>query len=117
MGAWSLHLDEDRVTWSPELEDVFGIPRGSFAGTQAAFHAMVYPADLPRLQQEIARSLATGEEYCVIFRYQHSSGEWRWMGEREDSPWYPTMRLFRQKIRNDWPETIARVAQALRARR
>lgn len=44
-------------------------------------------------------------------------GEWRWMGEREDSPWYPTMRLFRQKIRNDWQETIARVAQALRARR
>ncbi|MGE3907622.1 MAG: glycosyltransferase family 9 protein, partial [Reyranellaceae bacterium] len=44
-------------------------------------------------------------------------GEWRWMGEREDSPWYPTMRLFRQKVRNDWPETIARAAQALRARR
>ena len=44
-------------------------------------------------------------------------GEWRWLGQREDTPWYPTMRLFRQKVRNDWPGTIALVAQALRARR
>jgi len=42
-------------------------------------------------------------------------GEWHWMTEREDTPWYPTMRLFRQKLRNDWPDLIARVAQALRA--
>ncbi len=44
------------------------------------------------------------------------AGEWRWMSGREDTPWYPTMRLFRQKTRNDWPELIGRVAQALRAR-
>jgi len=43
-------------------------------------------------------------------------GEWRWMTEREDTPWYPTMRLFRQKARNDWPELIQRVALALRVR-
>ncbi len=43
-------------------------------------------------------------------------GEWRWMTEREDTPWYPTMRLFRQKARNDWPELIQRVTLALRVR-
>jgi tetratricopeptide (TPR) repeat protein len=43
-------------------------------------------------------------------------GEWRWMTEREDTPWYPTMRLFRQKTRNDWSEVVQRVTQALRAR-
>lgn len=43
-------------------------------------------------------------------------GEWRWMTEREDTPWYPTMRLFRQKARNGWPELIQRVALALRVR-
>jgi tetratricopeptide (TPR) repeat protein len=44
-------------------------------------------------------------------------GEWRWMTGREDTPWYPTMRLFRQKVRGDWSEVIQRVAMALRARR
>jgi ADP-heptose:LPS heptosyltransferase len=43
-------------------------------------------------------------------------GEWRWMMEREDTPWYPTMRLFRQKTRGDWPEVVQRLVQALRAR-
>lgn len=39
--------------------------------------------------------------------------EWRWMLERADSPWYPTMRLFRQSAPGDWPELIARVAAAM----
>jgi len=40
--------------------------------------------------------------------------DWRWMLGREDTPWYPTMRLFRQKIPKDWPEAIARVVAELR---
>jgi len=43
--------------------------------------------------------------------------DWRWLLEREDCPWYPTMRLFRQKKRGDWPDVVARVAEALRALR
>ena len=40
--------------------------------------------------------------------------DWRWMADREDSPWYPTMRLFRQTQSGDWRSVIARVARALR---
>jgi Flp pilus assembly protein TadD len=40
---------------------------------------------------------------------------WRWMLDREDSPWYPTMRLFRQSQPGDWSDVVARVAAALRA--
>ena len=36
--------------------------------------------------------------------------DWRWLLEREDSPWYTTMRLFRQRQRGDWQEVFARVA-------
>lgn len=36
--------------------------------------------------------------------------EWRWLRDREDSPWYPTMRLFRQAERGDWNELCARMA-------
>jgi tetratricopeptide (TPR) repeat protein len=39
--------------------------------------------------------------------------EWRWLRERADSPWYPSMRLFRQRDRGDWSELFARIAAAL----
>jgi len=41
--------------------------------------------------------------------------DWRWMLDREDNPWYPTMRLFRQRTRGDWAGVVARVANELRA--
>jgi Tfp pilus assembly protein PilF len=43
--------------------------------------------------------------------------DWRWLLDRDDSPWYPTLRLFRQPSRGDWTSTIARVAQELAALR
>jgi hypothetical protein len=39
--------------------------------------------------------------------------DWRWLIGRDDSPWYPTMRLFRQRTPGDWPEVFERVAAAL----
>lgn len=39
--------------------------------------------------------------------------DWRWMLEHENTPWYPTMRLFRQGRRNDWQGVVHRVAAAL----
>jgi hypothetical protein len=41
--------------------------------------------------------------------------DWRWLTEREDSPWYPTMRLFRQREPNDWEDVFNRVAAELKA--
>ena len=40
--------------------------------------------------------------------------DWRWLLEREDSPWYPTMRLFRQRQPQDWYSVLVQVAEALR---
>ena len=40
--------------------------------------------------------------------------EWRWLLGRADSPWYPTMRLFRQREPGDWPAVFERMAEALR---
>ena len=39
--------------------------------------------------------------------------DWRWLRDREDSPWYPTLRLFRQGAGETWDTVIARIAQAL----
>ena len=40
--------------------------------------------------------------------------DWRWRRDREDSPWYPTIRLFRQERPSDWSDAFRRMADALR---
>jgi tetratricopeptide (TPR) repeat protein len=42
--------------------------------------------------------------------------DWRWLLEREDSPWYPNMRLFRQERLGDWRSVMERMAAELRQR-
>ena len=42
------------------------------------------------------------------------SADWRWLTQRDDSPWYPSMRLFRQSRRSNWEDVVHRVADALR---
>ncbi|HEX4054487.1 MAG TPA: tetratricopeptide repeat-containing glycosyltransferase family protein [Tepidisphaeraceae bacterium] len=39
--------------------------------------------------------------------------DWRWMLKRDDSPWYPTVRLFRQRSRGDWSDVVLRVREEL----
>lgn len=41
--------------------------------------------------------------------------DWRWMNDRVDSPWYPTMRLFRQRVPGDWRSVIEDAAALLYA--
>lgn len=40
--------------------------------------------------------------------------EWRWLTEREDSPWYPSLRLFRQQSAGDWAGLVQRLAISLK---
>jgi len=42
------------------------------------------------------------------------AADWRWVLARDDSPWYPTMRLFRQSAPGDWARTVDDVARQLR---
>jgi len=39
--------------------------------------------------------------------------DWRWMSDREDTPWYPTARLFRQAVLGEWDPVVRRVCKAL----
>lgn len=50
-----------------------------------------------------------------VFTLLHADCDWRWMSGRSDSPWYPTMRLFRQGRPGDWDPVIEAVAAAVSA--
>jgi hypothetical protein len=53
---------------------------------------------------------ALGRPVWVMSRFD---GCWRWLRDRDDSPWYPGLRLFRQAAPGDWPGVVAGVAEAL----
>jgi len=44
------------------------------------------------------------------------ASDWRWLLDRDDSPWYPSARLFRQRQAGDWKEVVHRVSEELRKR-
>ncbi|CAN7631567.1 tetratricopeptide repeat protein [Caballeronia sp. LjRoot34] len=53
---------------------------------------------------------AMGKPVWLLNRF---AGCWRWLRERDDSPWYPTIRLFNQRQRGNWDEVLTHVATAL----
>jgi hypothetical protein len=53
---------------------------------------------------------ALGKPVWVLLPFD---ADWRWMVHRMDSPWYPTMRLYRQPHPNDWQPVLATVARDL----
>jgi ADP-heptose:LPS heptosyltransferase len=44
-----------------------------------------------------------------------SPAEWRWLRGRDDSPWYPSARLFRQSVPGEWSEVLTALQAALQA--
>jgi tetratricopeptide (TPR) repeat protein len=58
-------------------------------------------------------SAAIGKPTWVLLQFVP---DWRWLLDRDDSPWYPTMRLFRQIEKGNWENPIRRIADALRGK-
>ena len=56
---------------------------------------------------------ALGRETCLLVR---RDCDWRWMTAGRHSPWYPTMRLYRQEIEGDWSTPLAQLREDLRLR-
>ena len=49
-----------------------------------------------------------------VFLALRHVADWRWLTERDDTPWYPSMRLFRQDATRDWRPVLERIAAAVR---
>jgi hypothetical protein len=51
-----------------------------------------------------------GKRVWLLNRF---AGCWRWLRDRDDTPWYPDMRLFTQTKRGDWTDVLTRVRTEL----
>jgi tetratricopeptide (TPR) repeat protein len=85
---------------SPGLRD--------FADTAALVAALDLTISVDTATAHLAGAL--GKPVWLLNRFDT---DWRWMVDRADSPWYPTMRIFRQPRRGDWDSVMAQVCMAL----
>lgn len=87
--------------WTKELRD--------FADTAALIEALDLVIGIDTSVIHLAGALA--KPVWVLNPHETC---WRWLLDRDDSPWYPTLRLFRQSRPGDWDPVIARVAEELK---
>jgi tetratricopeptide (TPR) repeat protein len=81
-----------------------------FADTAAVMTMLDLVISVDTSVAHLAGAMAKAVAVLVAF-----SPDWRWMLERTDTPWYPTMRLFRQPAIGDWDAPLARLRQELEA--
>ena len=82
---------------------------GDFADTAALVATLDLIISVDTAVAHLAGAL--GKPVWLLSRHDAC---WRWGRDRDDSPWYPTMRLFRQTTPGDWDGVMRRVAAALR---
>lgn len=83
---------------------------GDFATTAALVEQMDLILTVDTAMAHLAGAL--GKKVWTLLP---QPADWRWLLDREDSPWYPTMRLFRQSRSGDWEGVFGQVARALAA--
>jgi Tfp pilus assembly protein PilF len=95
--------------FAPHVVDLSG-RLSDFADTAAVIEALDLVIAVDTAVVHLAGAL--GRPAWVLLPF---APDWRWMIDREDTPWYPTLRLFRQPRRGDWQTVIARVRGQLAA--
>lgn len=81
---------------------------GDFADTAALIAQLDLVISIDTAVAHLAGALAKPVWLMLPF-----SPDWRWLQHRDDSPWYPTARLFRQQQHGDWDDVVRRVTAAL----
>jgi tetratricopeptide (TPR) repeat protein len=93
------------VEWTNQLDEA----NGPFMDTAAVMKSL----DLVVTADTVTAHLAGALGVPVWVALSHVA-DWRWLLDRSDSPWYPTMRLFRQETPGDWNGVFDRMAREIR---
>ncbi|QKQ76333.1 PAS domain-containing protein [Nostoc sp. TCL240-02] len=78
MGTWNWNIQTGKITWSDNLEALFGLEAGEFDGSFEMFVARLHPEDRDRVLVAVKRAIATGEDYDIEFRVVYPNGKIRW---------------------------------------
>ncbi|WP_024325877.1 PAS domain-containing protein [Thioalkalivibrio sp. AKL19] len=82
IGNWVSDFSRNEVRWSDEVFRIFGMRRGEWGGTHAAFLQAVHPEDRERVQAEVDAALAEGGSFDTVHRVLRADGEERVVHER-----------------------------------
>ncbi len=104
-----LSEDLQEAPWLETLSAEFDAGADAFVDAAATMQSLDLIITCDTSVAHLAGAL--GRPVWVLLK---QTADWRWLLAREDSPWYPSMRLFRQNQLGDWDELFGRVAQALR---
>jgi PAS domain S-box-containing protein len=74
LGTWQWEIGEERIVWSDNLPDLFGIPRGSFHGSFDEYMGLIHPDDRAQVRQEIENAVATRTEHDAFHVYHRVAG-------------------------------------------
>ncbi|MEH1872781.1 PAS domain-containing protein [Nostoc sp.] len=78
MGTWNWNIQAGKISWSDNLEALFGLQPGEFDGSLEMFVARLHLDDCDRVLAAVARAVATGEDYDIEFRVVYANGKIRW---------------------------------------
>lgn len=83
IGTWNWDVETGSVSWSDEIEPMFGLKKGEFDGKYESYLSLIHPDDLPGLQNAIENSLSReGTNYLVEHRLIWPNKEIRWFEGR-----------------------------------
>ncbi|HEX3401004.1 MAG TPA: tetratricopeptide repeat-containing glycosyltransferase family protein [Acetobacteraceae bacterium] len=99
--------DEASLALFPELADISG-ELTDFGETAAVIANLDLVITVDTAMGHLAGAL--GKPVWILLP---KASDWRWLLERSDSPWYPTVRLFRQQVPGNWDPVLAEVSAAL----
>ncbi|MEH2168284.1 MAG: response regulator [Nostoc sp.] len=78
MGTWNWNIQTGTISWSNNLEALFGLEAGEFDGSFEMFAARLHPDDRDRVVAAVNRAVANGEDYDIEFRVVYPNGTIRW---------------------------------------
>ncbi|MGB3207076.1 MAG: PAS domain-containing protein, partial [Crinalium sp.] len=82
MGVWDWDVDSGKVTWSEEVESIFGLDAGCFGGTYEAYLNCIHPEDCYRVTQQMSRLAEVGGDFKIEHRILLPDGSVRWVVNR-----------------------------------